>query len=149
STQSGDPVTCDGSGPHPTVCADTPTNTPPAFPADLSKAVSDFGVLGGTHGTAGQGGTATVSFPVKYGDAGALGAKNLTLTATTTLPGANATPSATTLHVNPNSTNTVNVTVPVPAAAPLGDYKVTLNATNGSPATTRSNTGTVTVADQV
>jgi hypothetical protein len=148
-------VTCDGSGPHPTLCADTPKNTPAAsgtpatFPANLQKAVSDFGVLAGNKGTAGQGGTATVSFPVKYQDGGGLGAKTLALTASTTLPGGSATPGATTMQVQPGGTHTMNVNVAVPAAAALGDYKVTLTASNGSPATTRSNTGNLTVADQV
>ena len=149
STQSGDPVTCDGSGPHFTFCADTPANTPPSFPADLQKPVSDFGVLAGNKGTAGQGGVATVSFPVRYQDGGGLGAKTLSLTASTTLPGGSATPGATTMQVQPNGTQTMNVNIAVPAAAALGDYKVTLTASNGSPATTRSNTGTLTVADQV
>jgi len=155
STQSGDPVACDGTGNHATICADTPFNTPPTsgapgvFPANLQKAVSDFGVLAGSKATAGQGGTATVSFPVKYLDGGGLGAKTLTLTASTTLPGGSATPGATSMQVQPGGTHTMNVNVAVPAAAALGDYKVTLTASNGSPATTRSNTGTLTVADQV
>jgi hypothetical protein len=149
STQSGDPVACDGSGTHLTFCADTPANTPPTFPADLTKNVSDFGVLAGSHATAGQGGTATVSFPLKYVDGGGLGAKDLALTASTTLPGASATPGATTIHMAPGATNAMNVTVTVPDAAPLGDYKVTLTAANGSPAVTRQNSGVITVADQV
>ena len=69
STNSGDPVTCDGSGPHFTLCADTPADAAPAtattpaiFPANLSKPVSDFGVLAGSQATAPQGGTATVAF---------------------------------------------------------------------------------------
>ena len=145
-SQTASPVTCDSGI---IFCADSPTNTPPAFPPDLSRVVSDFGVLGGSHATAGQGGTATVSFPVKYADANGLGAKDLSLTASTTLPGGTVQPGATSIHMAPNSTSTMNVTVAVPAAAPLGDYKVTLQAANGSPATTRSNTGTITVADQV
>jgi len=109
-TQSGDPVMCDGSN-HPTLCADSPTNTPPAFPADLSKPVSDFGVLAGSKGVAGQGGRATVTFPVKYVDGGGLGAKDLALSAATTLPGGSATPGAKTLRVTPGSTNSMSVTV--------------------------------------
>ncbi len=147
--QSGSPTTCDGSGPHITLCADTPPNTPPSFPADLQKQVSDFGVLAGNTVTAGQGGVATVSFPVKYVDGGGLGAKDLGLTASTTLPGGSATPGATSMQVQPGGTHTMNVNVAVPAAAALGDYKVTLTASNGSPAVTRSNTGTLTVSDQV
>ena len=50
--------------------------------------------------------------------------------------------------MQPGSTNTMSVTVAVPAAAALGSYKVTLTASNGSPATTRSNTGTLTVTDR-
>src|SRR4051794_5118985 len=154
STESGDPVVCPDPA-HPTICADTPANTPAAtgtpavFPANLEKPVSDFGVLAGNRATAGQGGTATVSFPVKYADGGGLGAKNLSLTASTTLPGGSATPGATSMQVQPGGTHTMNVNVAVPAAAALGDYRVTLTASNGSPATTRSNTGTLTVADQV
>lgn len=130
-------------------CADSPPNAPPAFPADFTKSVSDFGVLAGSRGVAGQAGRATVTFPVKYVDAGGLGARNLSLTASTTLPGGTATPGATTMRITPGATSTMNVTVSVPDAAPLGDYKVTLTASNGSPATTRSNTATITVTDQV
>jgi hypothetical protein len=90
-----------------------------------------------------------VSFPVKYADGGGLGAKDLALSASTTVPGGTATPGAATMRVAPNSTNTMNVTVAVPAAVPLGDYKVTLTAANGSPAIVRSNTATITVADKV
>ena len=155
SSESGNPVACDGSGTLPTICADAPANTPATstspgiFPADLQKPVSDFGVLAGSQATAGQGGVATVSFPVKYADGGGLGAKTLAMTASTTLPGGSATPGATTMQVQPNGTQTMNVNVAVPAAAALGDYKVTLTASNGSPAITRSNTGTLTVTDQV
>jgi hypothetical protein len=146
-TQVASPIDCTA---FLTFCADSPPNAPPDFPTDLPpKTVSDFGVLGGSHATAGQGGTATVSFPLKYSDAGGLGAKDLSLTASTTLPGGTVQPGATTIHMAPNSTSTMNVTVAVPAASPLGDYKVTLTAANGSPATTRSNSGTITVADQV
>jgi hypothetical protein len=53
------------------------------------------------------------------------------------------------MRVQPGDTQNMNVNVAVPAAAALGDYKVTLTASNGSPATTRSNTGTLTVLDQV
>jgi hypothetical protein len=53
------------------------------------------------------------------------------------------------MRVQPGGTRTMNVNVAVPPAAALGDYKVTLTAKNGSPATTRSNTGTLAVADQV
>jgi hypothetical protein len=144
--QSDDPVVCTA---FLTACADSPPNTPPGFPADRSRAVSDFGVLGGSAAIAAQGGTATVSFPVEYDDGGGLGAKTLSLTASTTLPGGSATPGAPTMLVQPNGTQTMNVNVAVPAAAALGDYKVTLTASNGNPATTRSNTGTLTVADQV
>ena len=51
--------------------------------------------------------------------------------------------------MTPGNTDSMSVTVAVPAAAPLGDYTVTLTASNGSPATKRSNTATITVADQV
>ena len=139
------PVVCGGF----TFCADSPANTPPNFPADLSKAVSDFGVLAGSRGTAGQGGMATVNFPIKYADGGGLGARDLALSASTTLPGGTATPGAEVLRVTPGSTSSMNVTVAVPAAAPLGDYSVTLTARNGSPAVTRSNRATITVIDQV
>ena len=141
-------MTC-GGGLHLTLCADTPANAAPDFPADLSRAVSDFGVLAGSQSTAGQGGVATVTFPVKYVDGGGIGAKDLALTASTTLPGGSATPGAEVMRVTPGNTDSMSVTVAVPAAAPLGDYTVTLTASNGSPATKRSNTATFTVADQV
>src|SRR5690242_16531527 len=144
--QSGDPVDCSGSN-HVTICVDSPPNNPPDFPADLQTPVSDFGVLAGGGVSTGQGTTATVAFPVRFLDGGTLGARTLSLTASTAVPGSGATPSTTTLHIAPNTTQNVNVSVPVPAATPLGSYKVTLSAAEGSPAIVRSNSATVTVVD--
>jgi hypothetical protein len=147
SGQSADPVDC-ADPTHFTICADSPPNAAPSFPADLAKPVSDFGVLAGSHVTAGQGATATVGFPVRYLDGGLIGAQQLAITAATSVPGAGAMPTVTTLTAAPNSTNTVNVRVPIPATTPLGSYTGTLSAADGSPAVRRSNTATIAVVDQ-
>ena len=137
----GQPVTCG------TLCFDSPVTARVA--TNLTAAVSDFGVLTPASTAVGQGETATVSFPIRYLDGRAKGPQNLTLTATTDLPGSTATPSATRLTVAPGSTTTVDVTVPVPAATALGSYSVSLSATTGSPEVTRSSTSTVRVTDKL
>src|SRR5215213_5499024 len=141
--QSGAVVNCSDAL---TICFDSP---PSGVATSLTTSVSDFGVLTGTNTTAGHGQTATVTFPVSYLDGAGKGAQNLTIAATTNLPGTTATPSGTTLQVAPNSSGTVSVTVPVPAATPLGAYTVTLSAALGSPAVTRTNTATIQVVDKL
>jgi hypothetical protein len=129
-----------------TVCFDSP---PTGVATSLTTSVSDFGVLTGADTTAGHGETATLTFPVSYLDGAGKGTQNLTIAATTTLPGATATPSGNALQVTPNSTSNVSVTVPVPQATPLGTYTVTLSAAVGSPAVTRSNTAKLQVVDRL
>jgi hypothetical protein len=68
--------------------------------------------------------TATVPFAVSYRGAAASGA--LPVGAATGLPGAAATPDATSLTFPSTANRTVNVSVPVPADAPAGDHAVTL-----------------------
>jgi hypothetical protein len=129
-----------------TQCFDSP---PSGVATSLTTSVSDFGVLTGADTTAGHGETATLTFPVSYLDGAGKGVQNLSIDATTNLPGATATPSGTTLQVSPNSTGSVSVTVPVPPATPLGTYSVTLSAAVGSPAVTRSNTAKLQVVDKL
>jgi hypothetical protein len=137
----GDPVVCGD------LCFDSPQTERVA--TNLSARVSDFGVLAGASATAGHGETATVAFPVRYLDGRGMGSQTLSLSATTNLPGASATPSETTLTVAPGSTTTVTVDVPVPQATPLGAYAVTLSAANGAPAVVRAGTATIRVTDKL
>ena len=144
-SQAGDPVACSDLA---TFCVDSPPQEQVAN--DLpAESVSDFGVFRGGAVTVGQGALATVAFPVRYLDGKALGAQNLSLTASTTVPGTSATPTIATLHAAPNSTPIVTVRVPVPVATPLGSYSVKLSAAEGAPAVIRSNTATLVVADRL
>jgi hypothetical protein len=138
----GDPVSCGFA----TFCVDSPPEGQVSTDLPAENA-SDFGVLPGSGATAAAGGTATVAFPVRYLDTAGLGARDFALTASTNLPGGGATPAAPTLHSG-GGTSTVNVSLPVPAGTPLGAYTVTLSATTGSPAVTRSNTAVIQVVDR-
>jgi hypothetical protein len=140
-SDAGNPVICG------TLCFDSPATARVA--TNLSAPVSDFGVMTAASAAAGHGETATVSFPVRYLDGRGKGQQNLSLTATTDLPGSSATPSVSRLTVAPNSTTTVDVAVPVPPATPLGSYSVSLSAATGSPAVARSITSTIQVTDKV
>ncbi len=139
--QATQPVQCGNS------CFDSPALA--KIPTDIFTPVSDFGVLAGQAATAGQGATATISFPVRYLDDGGEGPQELRLSASTTLPGATATASTATLTAAPGSTTAVAVRVPVPAGAPLGDFAVRLTAAAGTPAVVRTGTATLRVADRV
>ena len=141
--EAGNPIAC---GTGSTFCVDSPAHA--TVPTNLEAPVSDFGVLGGNRVTADRATTATVSFPVRYVDGGALGAHSLAISAKTTVPGATATPSLTTLNAAPNSTTTVDVNVAVPASAPPGSYTVTLTAVTGTAAVTRSNLATIDVSSK-
>jgi hypothetical protein len=145
STESNRPISCADDINHLTACVDSPVNSAPDFPADLQQAVSDFGVLAASPVKAGQGKTATLSFPVRYLDGAGIGSKPFAFAATTNVPGATATPSVSSLSLAGGATPTVTVSVPVPPGTPLGNYTVTLTTTSGS--ITRSNTGTLSVVD--
>ena len=80
-SQAGAVVNCSSVG---TVCADSP---PSGVATSLTTSVSDFGVQDGANATAGHGETATVTFPVSYLDGAGKGTQNLTIAATTNLPG--------------------------------------------------------------
>jgi hypothetical protein len=140
----GNPVTCTGIFNN--FCADSPPNGNIATP--IQSPISDFGVLPATAVTAGQTETASVTFPFTYRDSGGVGARDFSFTATTTVPGATATPSVTALRTG-NGTTNVTVSVPVPAGTPLGDYSVTLSSSTDSPPVTRSNSATITVVDKL
>jgi hypothetical protein len=139
----GDPVTTSCG----IICFDSPEWD--ELVTNLAVAVSDFGVLDGSTAIAGQGETATVTFPVRYVDGGIKGPQQLVFTATTDLPGSAATPGAATMTVAPGTSSTVSVSVPVPPATALGTYTVTLDAANGTPAVSRSNTAAIQVTDRL
>lgn len=136
----GNPVQC-GFG-H--MCADSPPNDPPRFPANLQSPVSDFGFPSAAGATAPAGGTAVVSFPLRYTDGAGLGVQDVALSATTDVQASSATPPAATLRIAPGIT-AVDVSVPVPPATPPGTYAVTLKAAVGSPSVERSSTATLVV----
>jgi len=135
----GAPVVCTA----PALCVDAPEVE--RVPTALQAPVSDFGVLPGTGATAPQTTTATVSFPLSYSDGGNLGARDVALAATTDVPGATATPSATSVQLAPGTTS-IDVSVPVALGTPPGTYSVQLSASTGLPAVTRSGKATITVA---
>ena len=85
----GDPIVCNTVAG--TVCFDSPIA---GIPSSLSQAVSDLGVLSGRGDPVGQGQTAELTFPIQNLDGGGLGARTVTLSASTNLPGATAAPSA-------------------------------------------------------
>ena len=142
-----DPVVCNVLGG--TVCFDSPSA---GVASSLIKSVSDIGVLAGSSVSAGQGETATVSFPIQNRDAGSLGNRSVALSATTSVPGAVATPAVGTLSLAANATPTTTVNVAVPPATPAGTYNVALTATansGGGTPLTRSGTGKITVVDKL
>jgi hypothetical protein len=117
-----------GSQDETTICANSPALAD--LGSDLQFASRDAGVLAeGAHATALPGALAAVPFTVKYSGAGGDEAPRLTLTASTTLPGAKAT--ATPNVAIPPADGSVKalVTVEVPAGAAPGDYAVRLVAT--------------------
>jgi hypothetical protein len=127
-----------------TFCVDSPPQE--RVSSDLpAENVSDFGVTSAGNATAPQTRTGTLSFALRFADARNLGARDFTLAASTTVPGASATPSAASVHAAPNSTTAVTVAVPVPLGTPAGTYAVTLTASTGSPAVTRASTATLVV----
>ncbi len=125
-----------------TACVDSPPAA--ALPVDLVSPVSDLRVLAAPPATAPAGTTATVAFPVAYRDGGRLGAIGAGLAAATDAPGASAAPAAPSLRLAPGD-RTIDVAVAVPAGTPPGTYGVTLSASAGTPAVTRSARGTLVV----
>ena len=135
------PADCDEeTGVH--ACVDSPPLD--AVPVDLVAPVSDLRVLAAPAATAAAGTTATLAFPVAYRDAGGLGAIGVALAAATDAPGASAAPGAPSVRLAPGD-GTLDVAVAVPAGTPPGTYGVTLSASTGTPAVTRSARGTLVV----
>jgi hypothetical protein len=132
------------------VCFDSPPTA--ALATHLSASVSDIGVLAGSDAAVGQGETATVSFPIFNRDERALGARTVSLSATTTVPGSTVTTAANTLSVAANATPTTPVTVSIPPGTPVGTYTATLtvsaNAGSGPPMV-RTNKARITVVDKI
>jgi hypothetical protein len=142
-----DPVVCNVLAG--TVCFDSPSA---GVASHLTKAVSDIGVLAGNTVSAGQGETATVTFPIQNRDAGSLGNRTVAVSATTTVPGALPSTAVGTLSVPANATPTTAVSVAVPPATSAGTYNVVLTATTNSGAgtpLTRSGTAKITVVDKL
>ncbi len=108
------------------ICADDPTAATISG-ADLSQSTRDLGVIPATNASAQAGSTAQVSFTLSYKGA-ALPSGQFNLTANTTISGATATPSITSLTPSADSDTTVTVNVPVPANTTPGTYNVFVNA---------------------
>jgi hypothetical protein len=130
-------------------CFDSPTLSTTSGRATLSHLttpVSDYAVLAAPAATAGHGQTATFTFPLQDSDGANKGPLPVTLSATTTLPGASPQLGAATAAIPRNGQATANVSVPVPAGTALGNYAVTLTAGAGQ-GVARSRTATLTVID--
>jgi hypothetical protein len=134
------PVVC-GNDPIGKYCVDSPPAA--AVSDDLKTDVSDFGILSGSSVTVYAGTTARVPFQLRYSDKAGLGRKTFGLTAGSELPQSSAVADPRSVDAAPNTTNDATVLVPVPASTPGGRYTVTLSAGIGSPAVTRTNTGTI------
>jgi hypothetical protein len=136
-------------------CFDSPrlstTSGRASIPGHLSLTVSDFAVIAPAAVTAGQGSTATITFPLKDSDAAIKGAPTLSITAGTNIPGSQPQVGVGTIAIPANGSTSATVSVPVPPGTALGTYDVTLTATgNSNPAgaaVSRSATAKVTVAD--
>jgi hypothetical protein len=142
----------EGDAAAPVACGDTATVTgcvdsplPSAVTTDISTPVSDFGVLGGATTTAFAGTTAAVLFKLRYADSAKLGRKSFSLSAKTELPKASARAMPATQAASSDTSTDVTAQVPVPANTPAGRYEVTLTGEIGSPAVTRTATGTIVV----
>lgn len=108
------------------VCFDSPDST--TIGTNLSQATRDLGMIPQTNASVSAGQTAQVTFNASYKGA-ALPSGQFNLAANTTISGATATPSITSLTPAANSDTTVTVTVPVPPGTTPGTYNVFLNAT--------------------
>ncbi|MEK6251302.1 MAG: WxL domain-containing protein [Actinomycetota bacterium] len=127
-------------GPGAGICVDDPSSSTVA--SDLSQATRDLGVMPGSSTSVHAGATATVPFTLKY--AGTTCFCLWTVSASTNIPGATATPAVTSITPTTDTTNPDNVTVNVPANTAPGPYTVTETADfTGTP--TRTGTATLVV----
>ncbi|HET6690287.1 MAG TPA: hypothetical protein VFG74_05430 [Miltoncostaeaceae bacterium] len=128
------PVTC-GAGSLDEASADSSTicaNSPPvsALGSDLTFATRDAGVLADqAKAVAAPGSLAAIPFIVAYSGAGGDEAPRLSLSASTTLPGATPTPTPNVLVPAADGSSSALVTVNVPTGAKPGAYEVRLTAT--------------------
>jgi hypothetical protein len=133
-------------------CFDSPTLSTTSGRATLATnvttSVSDYAVLAAPAATAGQGQTATFTFPLQDSDGANKGALPVSLSATTTVPGAQPQIGAASVTIPRNSQTTATVSVPVPPGTARGNYTVTLTAAAGQ-GVARSRTATLTVADRL
>ncbi|MEY2513575.1 MAG: hypothetical protein QOJ89_933 [bacterium] len=136
------PVSCGDDLANPNACFESPPLTKAR--EDLTAAVSDFAVLGGSSTTAFAGTTAVVPFRLRYSDAAKLGRKSFSLSARTELSQASATVTPT-LSMDADTTTDVKAQVQLPASTPAGRYAVGLAARIGTPAVARVATGTIVV----
>jgi len=123
-----------------TRCMDAPSEEEAA--TDLVAPTRDLSILTGAAGSVARGASGTIDFAVGYAGEGP--SPPFGLSASTSVPGGTATPSAATLAPPATGRSVIPVAVAVPASAPPGVYDVTLTAAlaNGQ---TRSATGTLTV----
>jgi hypothetical protein len=121
------------------ICVDAPS--PSELASNLSVATSDLGIVPGPEVTGAPGTTAALSFSARYAGGAAA---NFAVRASTSLPGAIATPSVGSLAPAAGSTTPVQVSVAVPADAPPGRYEVALTASLDADRT-RSGTATLIV----
>ena len=110
-------------------CVDSPA--PADIPSSLSAPTRDLGVKAGAAQTTAAGQVASLPFTLQF--AGATSPTFLFgLSATTTIPGASAAVTPSSLVPANNDPTTAIVTVPVPAGTAPGTYPVTLTATLGT-----------------
>ncbi|HWK26526.1 MAG TPA: hypothetical protein VNS09_08190 [Solirubrobacter sp.] len=114
----------------------------------LTTTVSDYAVLAPGAATAGHGETATLTFPLASSDPANKGNLPVTLSAATSVPGAQPALSAGAVTIPRNGQASATVSVAVPPSTALGDYTVTLTATAGT-GVTRTRAAKLTVVDRV
>jgi hypothetical protein len=148
------PVKCDNnlmaaSDSNSTACV---SDTGPQFGTSAAAPITGYSSLStrdlgfpsaGVSGSANPGGLVTLPFIARYSGT-AIAAATFSLTASTALPGATASPTITTFAPPNNSDTPIPVAVGVPAGAAPGTYDVTLTAklANGQ---TRAGVGKLTV----
>lgn len=137
------PVSCPQPAPNvANRCIESPADS--RIRTDEVNAVSNFNVLGGAATTVFPGTTAVVPFKLLYADAAKLGKQSFSLSATTALPRTGARIAAQ-MPATPDGTTPAEAQVPVPLNTPAGRYAVAVTGAIGSPAVTRSATGTIVV----